>query len=59
MKKPIDYEVFGGFIVMELTNNHLNEIMSNIHIINTSKIGMRLNNIVKYLDNESKTEKDF
>lgn len=56
-KKQIDYEVFGGFIVMELTNNHLNEIMSHIHINNSSKISMRLNNIMKYLDNENKTEK--
>jgi serine protease Do len=54
---PIDYEIFGGFIVMELTDNHLDKIMKKIDISSASKISSRVNNIMKYLDNENKTEK--
>lgn len=56
-KEPIDYEIFGGFIVMELTQNHLDVILEKIDLEKTSNITNRINNILKYLDNENKTEK--
>ena len=45
-----------SFIVMELTDNHLDKIMKSLHLGDTSKINVRINNILKYLDNENKTE---
>jgi S1-C subfamily serine protease len=54
---PIDYEIFGGFIVMELTQNHLDKILEKIDLEDASNITNRINNILKYLDNENKTEK--
>ena len=57
MKEKIDFEIFGGFIVMEMTENHLDRIMNSINIGESSKINVRINNILKYLDNENKTEK--
>ena len=42
---------------MELTDNHLDKIMKSLHLGDTSKINVRINNILKYLDNENKTEK--
>ena len=56
-KKTIDYEVFGGFIVMELTENHLDKIINKLNLSDASKITNRINNIMKYLNNENKTEK--
>ena len=56
-KEPIDYEVFGGFTVMEMTDNHLDKIMHKLDLSNSSKITPRTNNIMKYLNNENKTEK--
>jgi len=56
-KDPVDYEVFGGFIVMEMTDNHLEKIMDTINLSNSKKITARINNIMKYLDKENKTEK--
>ena len=56
-KQAIDYEVFGGFIVMELTENHLDKIINKLHLDDPSKITNRINNFMKYLDNENKTEK--
>ena len=55
-KNPIDYEVFGGIIVMEMTQNHLDKIMHNLNLHDSSKITMRINNIMKYLDNENKVD---
>ena len=56
-KNPIDYEIFGGFIVMELTDNHLDKIMRKLDLSSASKITAKINNIMKYLDNENKIEK--
>jgi serine protease Do len=56
-KEVIDYEVFGGFIVMELTENHLDKIISKLHLDDPSKITNRINNFMKYLNNENKIEK--
>jgi serine protease Do len=56
-KEKIDYEIFGGFIVMEMTNNHLDKIMRSLNLSDSSNINVRINNIIKYLDNENKTEK--
>ena len=52
----VDYEIFGGFIVMELTNNHIeiigNQIFHNIH--KSSSISKRYNNFLSYLDKNNK-----
>ena len=52
----VDYEIFGGFIVMELTNNHI-EIISNhifVNIHTSSSISKRYNNFLSYLDKNNK-----
>ena len=42
---------------MEMTDNHLDKIMHKLDLSNSSKITPRTNNIMKYLNNENKTEK--
>ena len=53
----IDYEVFGGFIVMELTNNHIEIIGNNIFesVRSYSSISKRYNNFLSYLDKNNKS----
>ena len=56
-KKQMDYEVFGGLIIMELTNNHLNEILDSLSIksiIDDNSINSK-GNLLKFIDNENKT----
>ena len=52
----IEYEIFGGFIVMELTNNHIDIISEKILSIvsNNNSISQRLNNFLSYLDKDNK-----
>ena len=54
----IEYEIFGGFIVMELTNNHIDIISDNILSIvsSSNSISQRLNNFLSYLDKDNKGE---
>ena len=53
-----DYEVFGGMIVMEMTVNHLNTIISEIlrKVSKTEHVTKRINNILSYLDSEKRTK---
>lgn len=53
----VDYEVFGGFIVMELTNNHIEIIGENIFdgVKSYSSISKRYNNFLSYLDKNNKS----
>ena len=59
-KETIDFEIFGGFIVMELTDNLLEEIVEDFlldHLHgdkNHKSVGKRQNNILSYLDYEKK-----
>jgi S1-C subfamily serine protease len=55
----IEYEVFGGMIVMELTNNHLDVITEGFfeEFEGASTLNKRINNILSYLDSSKKTEK--
>ena len=59
-KEIIDYEIFGGIIVMELTDNLLEDIveeflMDHLHSDKSHKnVGKRQNNILSYLDYEKK-----
>ena len=61
-KEIIDYEIFGGIIVMELTDNLLEDIveeflMDHLHSDKSHKnVGKRQNNILSYLDYEKKKE---
>ena len=61
-KDIIDYEIFGGIIVMELTDNLLEEIVEDflidhLHSDKSNKnVGKRQNNILSYLDYEKKKE---
>lgn len=52
----IDSEIFGGFIVMELTNNHIELISNDIYhtIHRSSSINNRYNNFLSYLDKNNK-----
>lgn len=55
-KNNIDYEVFGGMIIMELTENHLEIISDELysHIHSNSTISRRYNNFLSYLDDSNK-----
>ena len=54
----LKYEVFGGFIVMEMTLNHLNFIVNKIlrNISKIQQVSKRVNNILSYLDTEKRTK---
>lgn len=54
----IDYEVFGGMIFMELTNNHLEVILDNIDtdLSKHSEINKKYTNLLQYLSPENKRE---
>ena len=56
---PIEYEIIGGFIVMELTLNHVSEIADKFirKIDSNKKITKDVNNIFKYLDPDNLMEK--
>ena len=62
--QKIDYEIFGGFIVMELTNNHIEHILSKFnikHIINNNNQNDNSNNLtytnlLKFIENKNKIE---
>ena len=58
-KNNIEYEVFGGMIIMELTNNHLELISYHIfsHINSDNNLSKRYNNFLSYLDNSNKGDK--
>ena len=55
----IDYEVFGGLIVMELTDNHLELISNNIisDLSDKGNISKRISNFLSYKDYEKRNEK--
>ena len=53
-KKNIDYEIFGGMIVMELTLNHIQHIKSIInYLFKSGDVKEHLINILKYFDKEN------
>jgi S1-C subfamily serine protease len=62
--KKIDYEIFGGFIVMELTNNHIVQILQNFDITkiininnpNNNSNNVTYNNLLKFIENKNKIE---
>ena len=58
-KKEIDYEIFGGFIVMELTDNHLDYISNKIinDLYDKGNINKRFSNFLSYMDYEKRSEK--
>lgn len=58
-KEKIDYEVIGGMIVMELTDNHLEIIMEDIEndFARNSKLNKKYTNLLKYISNENKKDK--
>lgn len=58
-REEIDYEVFGGLIVMELTDNHLEYISDKIinDLSDKGNINKRLNNFLSYMDYENRNEK--
>ena len=57
-KEDIDYEVFGGMIFMELTNNHLEIILNNMEkdFSNNNQLNKIYTNILQYLSPENKRE---
>ena len=57
-KENIDYEVFGGMIFMELTNNHLEIIMNNIEkdFSNSNQLNKIYTNLLQYLSPENRRE---
>ncbi len=57
-KYDLKYEVLGGFIVMEMTLNHLNFIVNKLlrHISKIEQVSKRVNNILSYLDTERRTK---
>ena len=56
-KKNIDYEVFGGMVIMELTSNHIEEITRNIYNnISDSSVNSRFTNFLRYLDYTNRNE---
>ena len=58
-KKEIDYEIFGGMIVMELTDNHLDIITEDLfeNFDSATNINKRFNNLISYLDIDKKLSK--
>lgn len=58
-KYNLDYEVFGGMIVMEMTDNHLDYIMDNIEqdFSRSNNLSKKYKNIISYMDSENKKEK--
>ena len=56
--EKIDYEIFGGMIIMEITDNHLELIMEDIEneFGRRKSISKRLNNILQYINPENKRE---
>lgn len=56
--KEFEYEVFGGFIVTQLTMNTLKKIINAIlsKISNKNSVSKRINNILSFLDSEKRTE---
>lgn len=57
-KYEFNYEVFGGFIIAELTLNHLNVIINKIlsKLSKIQHVSKRINNILSYLDTEKRTQ---
>lgn len=56
-KTPLDYEVFGGLVVMELTTNHLEFLLNYIEkTIKKNGISFPNNNSLKYLFKKNKEE---
>lgn len=58
-EKKIEYEIFAGMIIMELTNNHLDVITEEIFedFDGHSSINNRINNLLTYLDVDKKKSK--
>ncbi len=55
----IDYEIFGGLIIMELTNNHLSQIFNKLSfrdILNKNTSNTE-SNILKFSNNKNKVQK--
>ena len=57
--KKVEYEIFGGMIIMELTNNHLDVITEELFedFNGTSSLNKRINNLLLYLDSTKKIDK--
>ena len=57
-KEPVDYEIIGGMIVMELTNNHLEIIMEDLEsdFSKNNRLNKKFTNLLKYMSHENKKE---
>ena len=58
-KEKIDYEIIGGMIIMELSDNHLEIIMEDIQydFSKNNTLSKRYSNILKYVSPENKIDK--
>jgi len=57
-KQEIDYEVFGGMIFMEMTDNHLEIIMDYLErdFSQNNSLSQKFTNLMKYISPENKRE---